>query len=76
MISTHVYFITYPKFKQNFYNNLFTKDRENYSKTTKKCITIASGFFSGICYAFITHPIDTIISNIYSKPNTKTESIR
>ena len=52
---------------QFFYDNVFTKGKENYNKATQLSVTFASGYLDGIFCAIVSHPADTIVSKLYSK---------
>ncbi len=60
-------FVAFEWFVQFFYDNIFTKGKENYSKPTQLGITFASGYLAGIFCAIISHPADTMVSKIYSE---------
>lgn len=45
-----------------FYRNVFTKGKENYSKSTQLGITFMSGYWAGIFCAIVSHPADTMVS--------------
>ena len=75
---TIVKFVAFEWFVQYFYDNIFTKGKENYSKGTQLGITFASGYLAGIFCAVVSHPADTLVSKIYSKgnePGSTTEKI-
>lgn len=63
---TIVKFVAFEWFVQWFYDNVFTKGKENYSKATQLSVTFASGYLAGIFCAIISHPADTLVSKIYS----------
>jgi solute carrier family 25 phosphate transporter 3 len=58
--------VAFEWFVQWFYDNVFTKGKENYSKATQLSVTFASGYLAGIFCAIISHPADTLVSKIYS----------
>lgn len=60
-------FVAFEWFVQYFYDNIFTKGKENYSKGTQLSVTFASGYLAGIFCAIVSHPADTIVSKLYSK---------
>lgn len=66
---TIVKFVAFEWFVQFFYDNVFTKGKENYSKATQLSVTFASGYLAGIFCAIVSHPADTMVSKIYSKGN-------
>ncbi len=47
-----------------FYNNIFTKPKNEYSKVTQLSITFVSGYFAGIFCAIVSHPADTMVSKL------------
>ena len=57
-------FVAFEWFVQFFYDNIFTKGKENYNKATQLGITFASGYLAGIFCAIISHPADTMLSKI------------
>ena len=63
---TIVKFVAFEWFVQFFYDNIFTKGKENYSKPTQLSITFASGYLAGIFCAIVSHPADTMVSKLYS----------
>jgi solute carrier family 25 phosphate transporter 3 len=54
---------------QYFYDNIFTKGKENYGKPTQLGITFASGYLAGIFCAVVSHPADTILSKLVAMGN-------
>ena len=64
---TIVKFVAFEWFVQFFYDSIFTKGKENYSKPTQLSITFASGYLAGIFCAIVSHPADTMVSKLYSK---------
>ena len=66
---TIVKFVAFEWFVQFFYDNIFTKGKENYSKTTQLGVTFASGYLAGIFCAIVSHPADTILSKLVAKGN-------
>jgi len=66
---TIVKFVAFEWFVQFFYDNIFTKGKQNYGKGTQLGITFASGYLAGIFCAIISHPADTILSKLVAKGN-------
>jgi solute carrier family 25 phosphate transporter 3 len=66
---TIVKFVAFEWFVQFFYDNIFTKGKENYGKTTQLGVTFASGYLAGIFCAIVSHPADTILSKLVAKGN-------
>jgi solute carrier family 25 phosphate transporter 3 len=64
---TIVKFVAFEKIVEIFYDKIFTKGKQNYSKATQLGITFASGYLAGIFCAVVSHPADTMVSKIYSK---------
>lgn len=50
--------------KEQFYKSVFTKPKESYSKATHLGITFASGYIAGVACAIVSHPADTIVSQM------------
>lgn len=48
------------------YRNIWTKPKNEYSKSTQLFITFLSGYFSGIFCAVVSHPADTMVSKLQS----------
>lgn len=63
-------FVAFEWFVQFFYDNIFTKGKENYGKATQLGITFASGYLAGIFCAIVSHPADTILSKLVAKGKT------
>ncbi|GIX61093.1 mitochondrial Carrier (MC) Family [Babesia caballi] len=53
----------------NFYSNVLTKPKEQYSKTTQLSVTFASGYLAGIICAIVSHPADSLISQLGKAEN-------
>jgi len=66
---TIVKFVAFERFVQFFYDNIFTKGKENYNKATQLSVTFASGYLAGIFCAIVSHPADTMVSKLYSQGN-------
>lgn len=64
---TIVKFVAFEWFVAFFYDNIFTKGKENYNKPTQLGITFASGYLAGIFCAVVSHPADTMVSKLYSQ---------
>ncbi|MBS1889789.1 MAG: hypothetical protein JST59_00720 [Actinobacteria bacterium] len=60
-------FVAFEWFVQMFYDNIFTKGKETYSKPLQLGVTFASGYLAGIFCAIVSHPADTMVSKLYSK---------
>lgn len=57
-------FYFFERINQLFYDKVFTKPKELYSKKSQLGITFLSGYLSGIICAAVSHPADTIISQL------------
>lgn len=66
---TIVKFVAFEAIVGMFYDNVFTKGKENYSKGTQLGVTFMSGYLAGIFCAIVSHPADTMVSKIYSRGN-------
>lgn len=52
-----------------FYGNVFTEPRESYSKGTQLGITFASGYSAGVICAIVSHPADSMVSQLGKADN-------
>ncbi|PXF43519.1 Mitochondrial phosphate carrier protein 3, mitochondrial [Gracilariopsis chorda] len=52
-----------------FYTHVFTEPRESYSKNAQLGITFLSGYAAGVVCAIVSHPADSIISQIGKAEN-------
>ncbi|KAJ1565099.1 Cu/Pi carrier [Cladochytrium tenue] len=59
---------------QLFYTHVFTAPKETYSKGTQLGITFASGYSAGVICAIVSHPADSLVSQL-SKASNKGKSI-
>lgn len=55
-------FYFFEKVVRLFYQYVFTKPREEYSKFTQLSVTFMSGYLAGIICAIVSHPADTLVS--------------
>jgi solute carrier family 25 (mitochondrial phosphate transporter), member 3 len=62
-----VKFVAFEWFVQFFYDNIFTKGKESYGKSTQLGVTFMSGYLAGIFCAIISHPADTVLSKLVAK---------
>jgi solute carrier family 25 (mitochondrial phosphate transporter), member 3 len=67
-------FFFFEKIVQQFYTHVFTQPKETYSKPTQLGITFASGYLSGIICAIVSHPADSLVSQL-GKPQNKGKSL-
>ncbi|CAD8206766.1 unnamed protein product [Paramecium pentaurelia] len=63
---TIVKFVAFEQIVALFYENVFTKPKDSYSKFTQLSVTFASGYLAGIFCAVVSHPADTIVSKLNS----------
>jgi solute carrier family 25 phosphate transporter 3 len=61
---TIVKFVAFEKIVQMFYSKVFTKPKNEYSKSTQLMITFMSGYIAGVFCAVVSHPADTMVSII------------
>lgn len=61
---TVVKFVAFEYIVEKFYQNIFTKPKNEYSKATQLGITFASGYLAGIFCAVVSHPADTMVSKL------------
>jgi len=55
---------------QMFYEHVFTAPKETYSKGTQLGVTFASGYLAGIICAIVSHPADSLVSQM-GKPSNR-----
>jgi len=67
-------FFFFEKIVQLFYTHVFTAPKETYNKTTQLGVTFASGYLAGVICAIVSHPADSIVSQL-GKPSNKGKSI-
>jgi len=67
-------FFFFEKIVQLFYTRVFTEPKETYSKTTQLGVTFASGYLAGIVCAIVSHPADSLVSQL-GKAENKGKSI-
>lgn len=61
---TVVKFVAFEYIVEKFYQNIFTKPKNEYSKVTQLSVTFASGYLAGIFCAIVSHPADTMVSKL------------
>lgn len=59
---------------QMFYTHVFTAPKETYSKSTQLGITFASGYIAGVVCAIVSHPADSLVSQM-GKASNKGKSV-
>ena len=59
---------------QQFYTHVFTEPKDTYGKPTQLGVTFASGYLSGVVCAIVSHPADSLVSQL-GKPVNKGKSL-
>ena len=67
-------FYFFEKIVSLFYTHVFTKPKESYAKTTQLGVTFASGYLAGVVCAIVSHPADSLVSQL-GKVENKGKSI-
>jgi len=67
-------FYFFEKVVQLFYTHVFTAPKETYSKGTQLGVTFASGYTAGVICAIVSHPADSLVSQL-GKASNKGKSI-
>lgn len=67
-------FFFFEKCVQMFYTHVFTAPKESYSKGTQLGVTFASGYLAGVICAIVSHPADSLVSQL-GKADNKGKSI-
>jgi solute carrier family 25 (mitochondrial phosphate transporter), member 3 len=67
-------FFFFEKIVQQFYTRVLTEPKDTYSKPTQLGVTFASGYLSGVVCAIVSHPADSLVSQL-SKPQNKGKSL-
>jgi solute carrier family 25 phosphate transporter 3 len=62
-------FYFFEKTVEMFYTFFFTQPKETYSKATQLGITFASGYLAGVICAIVSHPADSMVSQLGKKEN-------
>ena len=52
-----------------FYRHVFTAPKESYGKPTQLGVTFASGYIAGVVCAVVSHPADSIVSQMGKAEN-------
>lgn len=66
-------FFFFEKIVQLFYTHVFTEPKDTYSKPTQLGITFGSGYLAGVVCAIVSHPADSLVSQL-GKPENKGKS--
>ena len=67
-------FYFFEKIVSLFYTHVFTEPKNTYSKPTQLGVTFASGYLSGVVCAIVSHPADSLVSQL-GKPQNKGKSL-
>lgn len=62
-------FFFFEKIVQLFYTHVFTKPKETYGKGTQLGVTFASGYLAGVVCAIVSHPADSLVSQLGKAEN-------
>lgn len=67
-------FFFFEKVVQLAYRHVFPKPKNEYSKTTQLGVTFASGYLAGVICAVVSHPADSLVSQM-GKASNKGKSL-
>jgi len=62
-------FFFFEKIVQLFYTHVFTNPKDTYTKSTQLGITFASGYSAGVICAIVSHPADSLVSQMGKAAN-------
>jgi solute carrier family 25 phosphate transporter 3 len=62
-------FFFFEKVVQLFYTHVFTNPKDTYSKPTQLSVTFASGYLAGVICAIVSHPADSLVSQMGKAAN-------
>lgn len=62
-------FFCFEKCVEMFYKHIFTKPKEEYSSGVQLGITFASGYLAGVICAIVSHPADSLVSQLGKAEN-------
>lgn len=62
-------FFFFEKVVELFYTHVFTQPKSSYTKSTQLGITFASGYIAGVICAIVSHPADTMVSQLGKASN-------
>jgi len=62
-------FYFFEKTVEAFYTYVFTLPKSAYNKATQLSITFASGYIAGVVCAVVSHPADSLVSQLGKKDN-------
>lgn len=72
---TMVKFAGFENTVKALYKYVFTKGKENYSKSTQLMVTFLSGYWAGIFCAIVSHPADTMVSILNKRGKSDTSTM-
>lgn len=61
---TVVKFVAFEYFVEKFYEHIFTKGKNAYSKGTQLFVSFMAGYAAGVFCAIVSHPADTMVSKL------------
>jgi solute carrier family 25 phosphate transporter 3 len=62
-------FYFFEKTVEMFYRYVLTNPKETYTKPTQLAVTFASGYIAGVVCAIVSHPADSLVSQLGKKDN-------
>jgi len=62
-------FYFFEKTVEMFYTYVFTRPKESYNKVTQLGVTFSSGYLAGVICAIVSHPADSMVSQLGKKEN-------
>ena len=62
-------FYFFEKIAELFYTHVFTEPKETYGKPTQLGITFAPGYLAGVICAIVSHPADSLVSQMGKEAN-------
>jgi len=62
-------FYFFEKTVEMFYTHVFTAPKESYGKPTQLGVTFASGYLAGVICAIVSHPADSLVSQLGKAEN-------
>ncbi|KAA1475496.1 mitochondrial carrier protein [Dentipellis sp. KUC8613] len=67
-------FFFFEKIVSLFYTHVFTQPKDTYGKGTQLGVTFASGYLAGVVCAIVSHPADSLVSQL-GKPSNRGKSL-
>jgi len=62
-------FFFFEKIVQLFYTHVFTRPKDTYGKPIQLTVTFASGYLAGVVCAIVSHPADSLVSQLGKAEN-------